>query len=795
MSKLYPPILNFNQLALEHTQTCVKLLGDLINASHPSPADVAQQAAVCGLPVGILSNNLRRYCTSGLSAFVPTWDWNRLQSEELDIVVARYIPLAKIGLGGNIASQVQSLKRELNISKNAAQAILQRYKAFGAFGLRPLNVEKAAVEEITRRVRLLGPLCELKEYEAMTINQRAREVLVTCSSIRSWWLGYQKSGAEGIKPAWKTLSYHAECMILIRSAELGELLTKETVSDADIEMLAIQNQWTASKTKMWVKRGRSGGMLALAPTENPYSTSARKKTKNTSFPALATLTEKQIQQAEERFVLIADLVQKDKSSDKEVRERAVASGKSRSQLWDYIRRWREAGLAGLADRQRSDTGQTNVSARMENIVKALYLVNFGITLEKVREEAEKRARFLGEPPPSYDQVRRIVEQIPKAVVAFAQGGEVKKEYMGKFKLTFPINYDELGFVLQIDHTEAPNVVMDRRDVSFRDKSGEVRPYIIHAYEPVNGLIAASRITYDRPNRFDIATVIRDAVLFAGKPDEIWVDNGWELVADLIKILAQEIGCKHYPGRKRNPRTRGGVESSFKIALTKFFSGRSDFVGFDPVQRNPNIKALYDIYEFEAQYAEFVNDFNMMPHSKTKQPRLEYWRENVFSEPVDPEHLDILLLERQLRTVHKDGVRILNRKYQSPTGAFADLITKKVLVYSEASYLNPDSIIVYHNGKRIEAFATDTSIIRELTPHEKYRLQAQQEKNLQEFIDTAKEELESVDRNVPVVEAPVTDSPKTQIRTRGNTRHKPKPETPEVSERNKAFEYLKKGKPK
>jgi hypothetical protein len=56
------------------------------------------------------------------------------------------------------------------------------------------------------------------------------------------------------------------------------------------------------------------------------------------------------------------------------------------------------------------------------------------------------------------------------------------------------------------------------------------------------LIMAGRFSYDPPDRFMVATAIRDAMLtddhkpFGGVPDEIWVDNRKDLIAQHVRQL-------------------------------------------------------------------------------------------------------------------------------------------------------------------------------------------------------------------------------------------------------------------
>jgi putative transposase len=161
-------------------------------------------------------------------------------------------------------------------------------------------------------------------------------------------------------------------------------------------------------------------------------------------------------------------------------------------------------------------------------------------------------------------VRSICAQIPAPVRLLADGRE--EEFRNRYRLTYPIPHDAHRTVWQIDHKAPLHVlVRDLRAPSHRTLSGEVRPYLTLVIDSASRLVMAGRFSYDPPDRFMVAAAIRDAMLtsdhkpFGGVPDEIWVDNGKDLIAHHVHQLAQGLGITLFPGPPHEPQVRGIVE--------------------------------------------------------------------------------------------------------------------------------------------------------------------------------------------------------------------------------------------
>src|SRR5260370_42688300 len=99
---------------------------------------------------------------------------------------------------------------------------------------------------------------------------------------------------------------------------------------------------------------------------------------------------------------------------------------------------------------------------------------------------------------------------------------------------------------QIVHTPVDVLVKDERSESIRTKSGEVRPWLTTCIDSRSRLLMAAVFGYDHPDRYTVATAIREAVLtseqklYGRKPHEIWVDNGHEFRSHHVHQLTQTL---------------------------------------------------------------------------------------------------------------------------------------------------------------------------------------------------------------------------------------------------------------
>ena len=413
--------------------------------------------------------------------------------------------------------------------------------------------------EAYRRFKLLGTTIE-DGGSAKKLRMRAHQVGLPVAVLRQWHASYLHGGIVSLWPHWKPLPKAVWALVQQRYTALGELADAETISQEALCTLAARQEWTMQQTQRWLGRYRIGGMMGLAPFKRPP--------RSRKAPDLGALSEAQRDEVFRRHTLLGALAEQEHIPNACLQERAEAVGVSLRTLRDYHTRFRREGLAGLAPRRRIDTGTPHLlSTEMVQIIEGLRLTHRDSSVRFIHELTCQHA-LTGERAPGLWQVRSICAQIPAPVRLLADGRE--EEFRNRYRLTYPITHDPHRIVWQIDHKAPLHVlVRDLRASSHRTRSGEVRPYLTLVIDSASRLVMAGLFSYDPPDRFLVAAAIRAGMLtnqdkpFGGVPDEIWVDNGKDLIAAHVQHLVAGLGSTLLPGPPHYPELRGLSSDSMK----------------------------------------------------------------------------------------------------------------------------------------------------------------------------------------------------------------------------------------
>ena len=323
----------------------------------------------------------------------------------------------------------------------------------------------------------------------------------------------------------------------------------------------------------------------------------------------------------------------------------------------------------------------------------------------------------------------------------------EEEFRNRYRLTYPIPHDAHRLVWQIDHKAPLHVlVRDLRAPSHRALSGEVRPYLTLVIDSASRLVMAGRFSYDPPDRFMVAAAIRDAMRtseqkpFGGVPDEIWVDNGKDLIAQHVRQLAQGLGITLFPGPPHEPQIRGIVERFHETLDTRLWATLPGYVGRNVVERNPKARAELSLADLEQRFRAFIDQYHQEMHSATGQTPLAFWQEHAAALPVDERLLYMLLKEPTHRRVLKEGIKYAGERYWHPE--LAVLVGEEVLVRAAPCYTAPDELEVFFEGQwRCTAFALISTKGQAIQRKEVVEAQRHQRAQARRRIQTAREALE------------------------------------------------------
>src|SRR5262245_8539461 len=132
---------------------------------------------------------------------------------------------------------------------------------------------------------------------------------------------------------------------------------------------------------------------------------------------LTALSEDQRAQAQIRFAIIRPALEDGVSQAQVARTHTLAP--STVQRW--VKRYREKGLAGLADaKTRSDKGKSRrLSPEAITLIEGLALQTPKRSMAAIHRQVTTIAQEQGWIPPSYDCVRQIIKNLDPAFVTMA----------------------------------------------------------------------------------------------------------------------------------------------------------------------------------------------------------------------------------------------------------------------------------------------------------------------------------------------------------------------------------------
>lgn len=615
------------------------------------------------------------------------------------------------------------------------------------------GIEEARRIEAQRRLRLLGDTVG-DECSKNRLRRRARRVFVDPYEFERWWRAYRAGGVDALLPDWQELGIHSRTIAVGRYQMLGVYADREFIDSDDIRLVAEANRWSFSSAWRWLRRYRTLGLWGLAPKNNPFKQNRKTKV-DKRRSALGAISDEDLRETYQRFEAIQPLTLCAKTTNGDAEKRAKELGLSSRTLRIWLAAYREGGLKNLIPQERSDKGTPHgISPRMEKIIRGIRLSTINASVNTVYQEAIKRAEALGEKPPSRSQVRFIIDNIPEPLLLLADRRD--REFRNKYRITYRMSFE--GIVWQIDQTPIDTLAVDIRLPKYQTKSGEKRIYLTGVIECKSRRVLAVRIGYDQANQFNVAAVLREAIIVGGIPDEILTDRGGEFTADHIQQLLKEFGITLTI--TSHAELKGRIERIFGTFNQQLWSQVQGYVGSNTAQRNPNNRPVWTIAELERWFWKYIDEqYHCQPHSSLpfKEPLheddervrmnpLEYWNEFCFAIPIDPRRLDIFLTTAIRRKVGKWGIKHDHRKYWHEQ--LGGLVGEWVTIRSAPYYEGPDEVEVFHEGNWIcTAFAQDSARGEAVTGYDVRRAQQNQRAGYREAINIDKEALREADQAI------------------------------------------------
>jgi putative transposase len=215
---------------------------------------------------------------------------------------------------------------------------------------------------------------------------------------------------------------------------------------------------------------------------------------------LTALSEAQRAQATQRLTIIRSALEDG------VTQTQVASTHhiSVSTVRRWVKRYREKGLAGLADAKvRSDKGKSRrLPPEAITLIEGLALQTPPRSMAAIHRQVCTIAEERGWKPPSYDRVRQIIKNLDPALVTLAHQGAAA--YREEFDLLYRREATHANAMWQADHTPL--------DVWLLDEAGNpAKPYLTAIEDDYSRMIVGYRLSFQTATALTTALTLRQAI--------------------------------------------------------------------------------------------------------------------------------------------------------------------------------------------------------------------------------------------------------------------------------------------
>lgn len=378
---------------------------------------------------------------------------------------------------------------------------------------------------------------------------------------------------------------------------------------------------------------------------------------------LAGLTEEARRLALERFHLLRPHLEEDRP----LRGVAAAAGVPFRTAQRWVAEYGRVGLAAFARNRRADRGALRtVSARLRQGIEGLALQRPPLPVAALCRQAQRLAQDLGERPPSYTVVYRIVRGLPPDLLTLAHEGT--KAYSNTFELVHRREAAGPNAVWQADHTPL-DILLVRPDGQL------AKPWLTVVLDDFSRAVAGYFLSFEHPCTLHTSLALRQAIWrkgdprwsVCGLPDVLYVDHGSDFTSHHLEQVGADLKIRlvfSLPGR---PRGRGRIERFFSTVNSMLLC---ELTGYAPDGGAVRGKPSLTLPEFDVHLRSFFLDvYQRRECAETKVPPADRWQTNCFLPrmPDSLEQLDLLLVHvAKTRQVRVDGIHFQGLRHCSTT---------------------------------------------------------------------------------------------------------------------------------
>ncbi|BCL84704.1 DDE-type integrase/transposase/recombinase [Ktedonobacteria bacterium brp13] len=340
----------------------------------------------------------------------------------------------------------------------------------------------------------------------------------------------------------------------------------------------------------------------------------------------------------------------------------------------WVQAYREEGFTGLGTKARSDAGHCR------GLPEELVLLVEGLAVQAVRRPLTSIHALVSQvadeqdwPRPSYAQVYRIVQQMPKDLVTLGREGAAA--YREAFDLLYRREARCANAIWQADHCQLR--------CYFLNEQGKAQMPLLTAIEDdYSRSLAGYRLSWSAPSAVLTALTLRGAISVKedprwpiyGVPERFYTDHGSDFTSKHLEAVAADLKMALIFSQVGRPRGRGKMERLF---LTVREEVLAKLPGYAPkvegnmrrqreIEAEARKEACLTLDEFDEIFRTWVVEtYATRIHTETHAaPHVRWLSSGVI--PVLPRNeaqLDKLLVQpRRRRVVHQEGITLLGAWY-------------------------------------------------------------------------------------------------------------------------------------
>lgn len=442
------------------------------------------------------------------------------------------------------------------------------------------------------------------------------------------------------------------------------------VTDSAVKKAIASNRYTYRHVN---GLGRGGKTLQVELSSLPIEAQARYRGEEKAPEDILHFTGKQREGANEKAWIVMQYHQSGLSPDdfiaKYNAENPPEDAITKSKLFRWQRKYKENEVAGLIDQRGGhNRGEDTIPSDAWELFYAMYMTQQKRTIRLCYDLMKRKYPDV----PSVSAFERKIKKVPKlALILYRDGEKAFRDAlpsMERSKLDIASN----GIWFSDHH---------KTDVFVRSADGKhaVRLWLTVFYDARSNRVMSFIARNASPNATVIKQCLRLGIEKNGVPNEVYFDNGADYRSkdfsrDYPLSLSNRIGigmiyATPYHGQAKT------VERFFGTFTDRFSKRFDTYTGCNAKIR-PECMQVSDkqiiamapsIEEYIELLTDYMDEYNQTPSHgidmNGKCPDQVYY-ENLKEKRVicDPEALRLLCGNTQERTVHKNGISILNNTY-------------------------------------------------------------------------------------------------------------------------------------